>query len=216
MKSSIISLVALVAVFLILIMPVNAVHVNGTVHLASPSTVLSNSTIPGLQSQMNAFVFGLGAGLGNLATFAFQNSTATDPSVMLQDMQIYVYSPGNSTTTIYFNGRIDSTHSFAWSTPNGISSVAPSNTNNMTIVIDSSILGVSRTITYNITVMTTQTFINYERNKLSAQTQIPAELMSGLVTFGIIMAIFFFRAHLPFARKNIRRNNIKVGMRRLA
>ena len=94
--------------------------------------------------------------------------------------------------------------------------MAPSNTNNMTIVIESSVLGVSRTITYNISVMTTQTFINYERNKLNAQTQIPAEMMGGLVTFAIVMAIFFFRAHLPFAKKLIRKKNIKVGLRRLA
>lgn len=215
-KISITGAACAIAVVVVIMAPAGTTHIDGTVHLASTSAISANSTIPGIQSQMNAFVFGLGAGLGNLATFAFQNSTAANPSVMLQDMQVYVYAPGNSTATIYFNGRIDSTHTFAWSTPNGIQAVAPSNTNIMTIVIDSSILGVTRTITYNISVLTTQNFITYEKTKLSPPSQIAQDLVGGLIILAIGSAIFFFRAHLPTAKNSIRRKNIKVGLVRLA
>ena len=214
-KTGIAITIAMIIAGALFAMPSNSESISRTVHF-SPQSTNNNTSIPSIETQMNTFVFGLGAGLGNLATFAYQNSTRANPSTMLQDMEIFVYSPGNSTANIYFNGKIDTTAVFSWSTPNGIYTVAPSNAFNLTIVIGSALLGMTRTITYNISVLTTQQFISYEKQVLSPHTTVPSDVLYGLVAFTLLMTMGALRGHLPFARVRIRKRNMDQGMRRIA
>ena len=91
MRWKIIISMGLIIAILLFAMPSNSESISRTVHF-SPQSTNNNTSIPSIETQMNTFVFGLGAGLGNLATFAYQNSTRANPSTMLQDMEIFVYS----------------------------------------------------------------------------------------------------------------------------
>ena len=174
--------------------------------------------IPGIHAQVpqatvsteiNAHVEAYYPSLGLYVT-APQNTTAP----MLTSFSVSMRSPGNSSYRIYMGSALERSGTFPW---HGIVNLTsgPASGARLTVIIDSSVLGISKTIYFILDFMSPQTYINYLSSHEKVLNQLTYYDAGGLAALALILGIAFLRMHLPIQRANIRKSRIKGGLERI-
>ena len=161
-------------------------------------------------TEINAHVTSYYPGLGIYVT-APVNTTAP----MLSQFVVSMRSPGNSTYSIYYAGTLYAQGTFAWRGSQNVSGGSGS-TVLLTVEITSSVLKVTMTYTYTLMLMTPQEYVNYVQTHQPTPGTVTYAALGGFSAFALILAVIFFRMHLPVQRSFIRKGHIKRGLDRIA
>ena len=162
-----------------------------------------------VSTEINAHVEAYYPSLGLYVT-APQNTTAP----MLTSFSVSMRSPGNSSYQIYMGSALERSGTFPW---HGIVNLTsgPASGARLTVIIDSSVLGISKTIYFTLDFMSPQTYINYISSHEKVLNQLTYYDAGGLAALALILGIAFLRMHLPIQRANIRKSRIKGGLERI-
>ena len=174
------------------------------VHAQSPQT-----TPGGVDTEINAHVQSYYPTLGLYVTAPVNTSAP-----MLTTFSVSMRSPGNSTYQIFIGTALVRSGFFPWHTSINLTEGAASAAH-LSVVITSSVLGITKTIYFILDFMTPETYINYINAHKSVLAQLTYYDAGGLAAMALILGIAFFRMHLPIQRSNIRKHRIKGGLERI-
>lgn len=175
-----------------------AIHHTGQTEGVTYANALNLSEKQNITNEMTVSIVGY-----DRAYDLYITAPSNTKAPMIKSFWLNVSSPGNSTVDVYFAKARAVHRSFSWHTVVYLNTTL-NGTVDTSVVIQSSKLGLSRTVVFVLTFMTVTTYVKYETQKINEQKTQLIPLSSSYVTylFGGIIGILSVGAAIARQRSS--------------